>query len=202
MKDFERGNFYHLYNRGNAGQDIFLERENYRFFLQQMGKYFQTSGIETIAYCLMPNHFHILVFLAEGSDVSGTLQSFLTSYVKSFHRWHRTSGHLFEGPFQAKLVDSDEYLALLARYIHLNPVRARLAKNPEDWEFSNYRDWLSDTLEDAILFARVRNPFIGDAYAYRQFVENAIEEERAREKIEQFLFGKLRKKPDFSRGMN
>jgi putative transposase len=147
------GQYYHVYNRGNNRQAIFLERANYTFFLRCIRKYlleidqtsevFETSdvSIAIVAYCLMPNHFHLLVY-PHGDDLSHRMRRFSISYTKAMNeRYHRV-GALFQGRFQAVLVDRNEYLLHLSRYIHLNPVAAGLVRQPENWEFSSYRDYL------------------------------------------------------------
>jgi len=147
------GEYYHIYNRGNNRQDIFFERENYLFFLRRVRKYLvgetqtsevsETSEVWTtiIAYCLMPNHFHLLV-CPHDDELSRRMQRFSISYTKAMNKRYDRVGSLFQGQFQAVLVDRNEYLLHLSRYFHLNPVEAGLVKQPEDWEFSSYRDYI------------------------------------------------------------
>ena len=135
-------NFYHIYNRGNNRQEIFLDDENYRFFLKRLNHYFNPIDIETVAYCLLPNHFHLLIYLHAECSFSKIMRSFSDSYVRSFNIWHKRSGHLFEGDFQARHIKEGKHLTYLCGYIHLNPVAAGLVLNPEEWEFSDYRNWL------------------------------------------------------------
>ena len=147
------GQYYHVFNRGNNRQAIFLERENYLFFLRRMRE-FLVGGAETsevlktsdvwtqvIAYCLMPNHYHLLV-RPQDDNFSRRMQRLSISYTKAINKRYHRVGALFQGQFQAVHVDSNEYLLHLSRYLHLNPVIAGLVKRPEDWEFSSYRDYI------------------------------------------------------------
>jgi putative transposase len=138
---FRAGGYYHLYSRGNNYQDVFLERENYLYFLRQLRRYLRHEDVEIIAYCLMPNHYHLLVHLMT-DDLSGLMQPFALSYTKAINKRYGRVGSLFQGRFQAVRVDRDEYLVHLSRYIHLNPVIAKLVEQPEDWEFSSYREYV------------------------------------------------------------
>jgi len=147
------GEYYHVYNRGNNRQDVFFEWENYLFFLRRVRKYLvgdtqtsevsETSEVWTtiIAYCLMPNHFHLLV-CPHDDELSRRMQRFSISYTKAMNKRYDRVGSLFQGQFQAVLVDRNEYLLHLSRYLHLNSVEAGLVKRPEDWEFSSYRDYI------------------------------------------------------------
>jgi REP element-mobilizing transposase RayT len=137
--------FYHIYNRGNNKEPIFFERENYLFFLRQFLKYFPLAIAEIHAFCLMPNHYHFLVRFIKEIDVSTRMKYFGISYAKAINNRYERTGHLFEGRFKIKHVDSDEYLLHLSRYIHLNPFFAKLVCKAEDWEFSSYRIYLSET---------------------------------------------------------
>lgn len=94
-----------------------------------------------VAYCLMPNHYHLLV-KPHHDNLSHRMQLFGISYTKAINKQEKRVGSLFQGQFQAVHVDSDTYLLHLSRYLHLNPVAAGLVKRAEDWEFSSYRDYI------------------------------------------------------------
>jgi len=147
------GEHYHLYNRGVNRQRIFFERENYLFFLRRVRRYLmgevqtsevaETSEVWTavVAYCLMPNHFHLVV-CPQDDQLSSRMQRFSISYTKAMNKRYGRVGALFQGQFQAVHVDRNEYLLHLSRYLHLNPVASGLVDRPEEWEFSSYRDYV------------------------------------------------------------
>jgi len=165
---FLPGHYYHLYNRGSNRQNIFFERENYLFFLRQFRHYLVEQTLEVLAYCLMPNHYHFLVCLTE-SNLSEQMGLFSLSYTKAVNRRMNRCGPLFQGGFRAILVERDEYLLNLTRYIHLNPVEAGLVQKPEDWEFSSYPEYIETrrgTLPQVDLLRRQ----VGNASNYEVFV--------------------------------
>ena len=167
----QAGNYYHVYNRGNNRQLIFLERENYLYFLRQLQARLISKGVDIVAYCLMPNHYHLLVYL-QTDDFSKLMQAFSLCYTKAINKRHHQVGSLFQGPFNAIHVNSDEYLATLTRYIHLNPVRANLVKKAEDWEFSSYQEYIELRRENLLNLSEMRSPF-DTTEDYRSFVEDA-----------------------------
>ncbi|MBI4758447.1 MAG: transposase [Chloroflexi bacterium] len=181
------GNYYHLYNRGVNKQCIFFAPENYAFFLRRLRKYFTPDTVEIIAYCLLPNHYHLLIYL-KGDDLADIMQSFSMSYAKAINERYGRTGHLFQGRFKGKLVDRDKYLLHLSRYIHLNPVMAELVQKPETWEYSSYLEYVGlrhGTLPHpevvfSVLGTQLKTP--GDSEsagvfgrAYQEFVESYCE---------------------------
>jgi hypothetical protein len=90
----------------------------------------------------MPNHYHLIVKLQSNDFSTKIMQPFTVSYTKSINKRLNRVGPLFQGPFQAILINEDSYLTYLTSYIHLNPVIAGLAENPEDWEYSSYQDFI------------------------------------------------------------
>ncbi len=137
---FCQGEYYHLYNRGNNRERIFFAPENYVFFLRQWRRYLSAT-CDVVAYCLMPTHYHILVHLKD-EDLSHCMQLFAISYTKSVNKSYQRVGVVFQGAFQAKHIERNEYLVHLSRYLHLNPVLAGVVKQAEEWKFSSYREYV------------------------------------------------------------
>ena len=176
---FQASNYYHVYNRGNNREPIFFERENYIYFLRQLRNHLIiNNGLDIIAYCLMPNHYHLLVYL-KTNDFSKLMQRFSLSYTKAINQRYQRVGSLFQGRFQAIHVDKEEYLLHLTRYIHLNPVSANLVQKAEDWEFSSYPEYINLRRGSLPKIDRVMSQF-QSAEDYRYFLEDSISEELIR----------------------
>ena len=135
------GEFYHVLNRSNEKQTIFIEDENYQFFLKRLRKYVIQGKQNVIAYCLMPNHFHLLLKETEDDRLKETMQGLQTSYAKAINKRFQKTGHLFQDTYNKIRIESDEQLLHLTRYIHMNPVKAGLVTHPEEWLYSSYRDY-------------------------------------------------------------
>lgn len=138
--------YYHIYNRGNNRQAIFFERDNYLYFLLAIKKYL-VDYVDILAYCLMPTHYHFLVRVRSqtvaSEAVSHAMQKVGISYTKAVNKRFARVGALFQGQFQAKPVQNYSHLLNLCVYIHANPVKDNLVTLPEEWEFSNYLEWLN-----------------------------------------------------------
>jgi REP element-mobilizing transposase RayT len=135
------GAFYHVINRGNAGENIFKSKRDKVKFLEYLEKAVERFSIIIYTYCLMDNHYHMLMETPE-PNLSVAVQWINVSYAVYFNRKHQRSGHLFQGRFKAILIDADEYLMLLSRYIHLNPVRAKIVETPADYPWSSYHAFI------------------------------------------------------------
>ena len=137
---FKAGHYYHLYNRGVNRNPIYFNDENWEYFIKRLRHYCRPELIEIVGYCLMPNHYHILVYLKDDNLSANIMQPFTVSYTKAVNRQQHRVGPIFQGAFKAKFVDKTEYFLHLSRYIHLNPVFAGLTDNPANWTFSSYQD--------------------------------------------------------------
>jgi putative transposase len=181
------GHHYHVFGRGNNRQDIFFERENYLFFLRKMRQYLlgeQTSEVlktsevcsppvTVVAYCLMPNHYHLLA-RPDDDDLSRHMMRLSVSYTKAINKRYGRTGSLFQGQFRTVLVETDEQLLHLSRYIHLNPVLAGLAEYPEDWEFSSYPEYIG-LRHGTLPCAEIVLSQFASSDAYKQFVSGYVE---------------------------
>lgn len=140
-RNYFKNTYHHLYNRGAHKSVIFFERENYLYFLGRMKFYSNKYRIKILSYCLMPNHFHL--FLKQTTDefsISLFISSLLNSYVKSINNKYEHSGTLFESKTKSKQIEDETYFIWVIKYILENPVKANLAENIIDWEFSNAKD--------------------------------------------------------------
>jgi REP-associated tyrosine transposase len=119
---------YHVMNRGNQHQDVFLKKIDCETFLQRLEYFAELFHVEVYCYCLMTNHFHLLLRTNE-ANLGRFMQSFLTSFTIILNQRNNKSGHLFQGRYKAHLVEDRKYLSILSRYIHLNPVRMKKYEN-------------------------------------------------------------------------
>jgi len=163
---FEPNQVYHVYNRGNNKQPIFFNDANYLYFLQKIKTEWKKYA-DVLCYCLMPNHFHVMlvpnkdscksIVLADKEthmqNLSKTIGKTLSSYTKAVNIQNKTTGNLFQKKTKAKLLtvpnslienfSTHEYLLPCFHYIHQNPSKAKLVKDLKDWLYSSYPDYYS-----------------------------------------------------------
>jgi REP element-mobilizing transposase RayT len=163
--------------RGNGGARTYLDDADYQAFLRILSEVKARKPFRLYAYCLMPNHFHLLIEV-EKFAISTIMHRLLTRYCKYFNIRRRRFGHVFQSRFKAILCDKDAYLLELLRYIHLNPVRARLVAGPELWPWSGFADYLADRPEaltdTAFPLSRFHENKDRARWLYRSFVDDGI----------------------------
>ncbi len=191
--NFETGHAYHAYNRGVAKQPLYDDGVDYRLMLEALSFYLDGSPatsltaarkldgfqkfliapatrplVEVFAFCLMPNHFHLVLRQLQDGGISTYLRRALNSFTRAYNTRHHRVGTMFQGTFRAVAVESDEQLLHLTRYVHLNPFVARLSDTPS-YPWSSYGSYLSGTK------TRFVNPSLplqlaGGQEAYKDFV--------------------------------
>ncbi len=186
-EQFAEGNYYHVYNRGAGRNLLFFGQDNYEYCLRLVKRYHERYGITVVAYCLMPNHYHFLLRLDAGQRLSQFINVLFNAYVQAANRQQNRSGTLFEGRFRHVRVDREEYLLQLCRYIHLNPVNARLVSCPDDWLYSNYLECVgkrAGTLKDQNLI----RAYFASPEEYAKFVNDGRDEIRTAERIQRYVW--------------
>jgi REP element-mobilizing transposase RayT len=138
------GALFHAMSRGNGGQNIFMDDEDRQEFLRILKQTMARYPFKIYAYCLMPNHFHLLIRVGR-FNLPIIMQTILTRYAMHFNIVRRRKGHLFQSRYKAIPCSDDPYLLALIRYIHLNPARAGLATGPNDWPWSGHKEYLMYT---------------------------------------------------------
>ena len=171
----EQNKYYHLYNRTNNQELLFKSRDNYLYFLTKYRKYTETD-LDTLAYCLMPTHFHFMIYVKTDDVVSlkKKLGILLSSYTKAINRSYSRTGSLFQQHTKSKSLDTEKYFLTVINYIHQNPLRKKLISNLEDWEFSSYRDYAE--LRDGTLVKKdyLKSRF-GSVEAFKLFSATKVE---------------------------
>ncbi|MUP44730.1 transposase [Gramella sp. BOM4] len=138
--------YYHIFNRGNNKQAIFFETRNYRYLLSLFEKYL-LSVCDIYAYCLLSNHFHLLVKTKkemEAKIISQAFSNCFNAYAKAINKAYNRTGSLFQDRFRRKKIDDETYLRNLIIYIHQNPVHHGVASNFKNYEFSSYLNYILD----------------------------------------------------------
>jgi len=208
--EFSIEEFYHLYNRGNGKRDIFLNRSDKKRFVKLLFvcnsikpvvfKIIQGLPLEEIdrgetlvdigAYCLMPNHFHLLVREKIENGISIFMEKLATAYSMYFNKKNERTGKLFEGVFRATHADTDKYLKYLFSYIHLNPVKLinpnwkekgiidiqKSKQFLEKYEFSSYNDYINLNREEKIILNKSVFPgYFEDFKEFKSFIDEFIQ---------------------------
>jgi REP element-mobilizing transposase RayT len=168
------GALYHTTSRGNAREDVFLNDSDRARFLEILGDVVARYGWICHAYCLMSNHYHLLIETPD-ANLSRGMQFLNGVYTQWFNRRHQRVGHLFQGRFKGILVEKESHLLELARYIVLNPVRANMVRGVRDWPWSSYRATLGQvSAPDFLTIDWILSQFDSDRgpaiCAYRKFV--------------------------------
>ena len=172
------GGFYHVTNRGDNQEKIFSSNSDRVGMLDLLKKTKKKFGFKLHAFVFMRNHFHLLIETTDQGTISEIMQYINGNYTKLFNWIHKRTGHLFQGRFHSSLIDKDAYLLEVSRYIHLNPVRAGLAKLPEDYKWSSYRGYLKKTKDDFIdkdlILSMISNDTENQVELYSKFVKAGI----------------------------
>lgn len=178
---------YHVLNRGNNQQDIFLEEKDYQHYLQILKRYKDKFGFKFFAYCLMPNHVHLLLQTSGKSTISQIMQGVTIAHTRYYHYIRKTSGHIWQGRFKSPLVSDDEYLLTVMRYIEQNPIRAGLVKNLEQYPWSSFfanTSPLTDSIidrEQNPVFLNLGKDIEERCKNYRRWVVSSLEDNQLKE---------------------
>jgi putative transposase len=130
---------YHVINRGNARAPVFHKQLDYLAFTNMMTEACDRLPLRVVSWCLMPNHFHLVLWPRADGDLSRWMQWLMTCHVRRYHRHYGTSGHIWQGRFKAFPIQQDAHYLTVLRYVESNPIRANLAERAEDWQWSSLR---------------------------------------------------------------
>lgn len=137
LRPIADGLIYHVINRGNNRQPVFEDEGDYLAFLKALGDLKARRPFELFGYCLMSNHIHLLLRPREDC-ISRMVQSLLVSHTQRYHRFHRTGGHVWQGRFKSPVIQDDDHLLTVLRYIEANPLRAELVQRAGDYRWSSF----------------------------------------------------------------
>lgn len=201
-KSFAPNSYYHVYNRGNGKDSIFKDDEDYLFFLSRLEenlfpsrrledrlqgkrlsakthtlyerKTLPDESFELVCYCLMPNHYHLLIKQTGDVSVAKLISKVCTGYSKYFNKKYSRVGHLFQDKFKAAKIDENDYIRWLSAYIHQNPHTAHLVRNLKEYPWSSYKEYMHPQAQGLcktdIILGQFTNPS-----AYNQFLKESAE---------------------------
>lgn len=210
IKVYKENSYYHAYNRGIESRNIFLDKQDYKVFLHLLKRYLTQppqspdrvrpgwrsdlfDKIKLIAYCLMPNHFHLMVKQSTERAITEFMQALSNSYVRYFNEKYERTGPLFQGRYRAVLVEDEPYLLHLTRYIHLNPseleeleleeVRPASRSDLVGYPYSSHGDFLGKRKtswvhpeEILAFFKTAQRTKLTDFLSYQSFIEDFKED--------------------------
>ena len=138
LRPIDDGLIYHVINRGNNRQNGFHKADDFQAFLRALAEVKARKPFELYGYCLLNNHFHLLI-RPTGATISRILQSLLVCHTQRYHKHHRSGGHVWQGRFKSPVIQQDEHLLNVLRYIEANPLRAKIVTRADDYPWSSYR---------------------------------------------------------------
>lgn len=181
---FQPSSYYHVYNRGHNKQAIFIDYKDYARYLKRLKEYLKKHNVTLLAYCLMPNHIHLLLYQNGEESIDRFIHRVHTAFTMYFNKKYERVGAVFQGRFKAKLIETDEYLLHVSRYIHINPAEILHAQGRtlnsqlEAFPWSSYGEYVKSR------FTHVCNPTTILSYfstapihgktTYKSFVEDYL----------------------------
>lgn len=190
------GLIYHILNRGNNRQVVFVEDEDYRHYLDILQHYKDKFDFHIFAYCLMTNHIHLLLQVSERGSISKIMQAITIAHTRYYHYKYKASGHIWQGRFKSPIISDDEYLLTTMCYIEQNPVRAGMVKDLKDYPWSSFLLNIQSKTNGFV--DRDLNPVYNSlssspekrVEAYRQFASTLLDEDKIQE-VRDSLVGKF-----------
>jgi len=175
------GAWYHVMNRGRRGEKVFESKEDCDAFIALLKDIVDDYNVKIAAYCLMPNHYHLLIQTPEG-NISRSMRHVNGVYTQRYNRTHHCDGQLFRGRYKCILVDGDSYLLELIRYIHRNPIEAGMVENLDKYAWSSHKGYFSgakkwDWLHKNYVLAIFSKNKAESIRRYKQFVSKETLEE-------------------------
>lgn len=210
-KSFNKGDYYHIFNKSIQNYRIFSSYSDAKRFIltlsyynnikliHSLSRHFQLKKpciqnpllwreeqkVSFICYCLMPDHYHLLIKMIHDNFVSKYVNDIENSYSRYFNLKHSRKGPLWQSSFKSVKIKSSEQLLHVSRYIHLNPTTDSLVQKPENWPFSSYRDYIDSTKG----YIKIRKELTGmSGLKYRLFVEDQIDYQKKLKSIKKLVF--------------
>ena len=169
------GGSYHVTARGNHKENIFSKKEDFAYYLtlvKEAVEYYRNDKYEIISYCLMDNHVHLLIKTGE-KPLGQFIGRINSKYAKYYNKKYNCIGHLFQDRYFSELIESNSQMLETSRYIHLNPVRAKMTEKPENYEWSSYSMYIGNQKEDLIHSGQILSYFISNGReSYKTYVES------------------------------
>lgn len=207
---FIEGEIYHIFNKSISNYGIFRDLNNCQRFMNVLDYYNnrlvtksfsqfvikkrydyqniiypkELSHVKFLSFCIMPDHYHLLVKILSNNHFSKYLGDVENSFTCFFNKKFDRKGPLWQSPFKSVEIGSNEQLLHVSRYIHLNPTTSNLVDKPEDWHFSSYEDFITD---EKVLKEFIKEISIDDIESYKKFVENNIEYQRELKQIKKLI---------------
>lgn len=166
---------YHVINRGNGRQDVFHKDKDYEAFINLMKQAKERYSVKIFAYCLMPNHFHMVLMPDKGEDLSKWIQWLMTSHVRRYHRHYGSSGHIWQGRFKSFIIQKDIHLLMVLRYVEGNPVRAGLVNSAKEWLWSSHKERIYKGNNSLVEEVPIELPVNWDRYVDEPLTEKELE---------------------------
>lgn len=169
---------HHITQRGTNKSEIFIDNKDHLYFLKLLSEWVDKTKSEVWAYCLMSNHFHLLITTNSLNGLGRCLHGVTFRYAQYFNSKYARSGRLWQNRYFSCPVDKDEYLWAVAKYIEMNPVRAGIVKKPEDWRWSSAMEHIKGKTDGNIVLHKWLRD--GERKGYASFVLAGSEEEKIR----------------------
>ncbi|MFH1838488.1 MAG: transposase [Candidatus Kuenenbacteria bacterium] len=197
-KNSGENNYFHIFNRGNNNQNIFLNKEDYEFFILKIKQnIFPDKNLKRmnplpygsfslLSYCLMPNHFHLLLKQNNKYTAQQLLLRICTSYSKYFNKKYKRVGHIFQDRFKQVDIDDDEQLLWLHAYINLNPALDKIIDQPEKYKWSSYNEFLNN--QDGLCDKNFINEKFIKIIAFEKFLKDAFPLLKINKELRKFKF--------------